>query len=455
MDNNLNVIILAAGQGTRMGSDLPKVLHKVGNKPLLGHVVETANGLGAKAIFVVYGHGGERVKQELPGPNIQWIEQAEQLGTGHAVDQAMPLVPENECALILYGDVPLITQSTLEKLVEQVGDGCLALLTATLVDPSGYGRVVRDTTGKVQCIVEEKDANAQQRDVKEINTGMLAVNSDLLRGWLSGLDNQNVQKEYYLTDIIAMAVADGIQINTLSAASLEETEGINNKLQLAAIERAYQWRQAEALMQKGVTFRDPARFDLRGELTVGRDVVIDVNVVIEGRVELGDRVYIGPNSILRDSTLGNDAQVDANCIIEQSRLGNACTIGPFARLRPGNELSDDVKVGNFVEMKKSIIGQGSKVNHLSYVGDTLMGERVNVGAGTITCNYDGAFKHRTVIGDDAFIGSDTQLVAPVEIGAGATIGAGSTITRDAPPEELTFSRAQQTTKQGWKRPKKT
>lgn len=454
MNNDLNVIILAAGQGTRMKSDLPKVLHILGNKPLLEHVILTAGELGASATHVVYGHGGELVKETLSHMPVNWVLQEQQLGTGHAVEQAMPAISGSATVLILYGDVPLIAQNTLTHLLNEVDDNTMALLTAVMQDPTGYGRIVRDVSGNVVGIVEQKDAKPEQKAIKEINTGILAVKSDLLRRWLKMLENNNAQGEFYLTDIIAIAAKEGIAIKTAKPAALSEIEGVNNKIHLAELERVYQRQQADALMTAGVTFKDPARFDIRGELTAGKDVVIDVNVVIEGKVSLGDRVYIAPNCVIKDTDIGSDVTVHPNTVIEKSRIGDGCELGPFARIRPETHLNNKVKVGNFVEIKKSSVDENSKINHLSYVGDTTMGKRVNVGAGTITCNYDGAFKHQTVIQDDVFIGSDTQLVAPVEVGEGATIGAGSTITHDAPAGQLTLSRAMQKTRKGWKRPQK-
>ena len=454
MNTQVTVVILAAGQGTRMKSDLPKVLHGIGGRPMLEHVYESARALDPDAIHIVYGHGGERVRECLSHLEARWEEQAEQLGTGHAVDQALPQIGDEQTVLVLYGDVPLISSETLRKLVAASDGRTLGLLTAVLDDPSGYGRIVRDGEGRIQAIVEQKDATPAQLEIDEINTGMLAVNAGLLRHWLSNIDNLNAQGEYYLTDIIALAVSDGVEVKAVSTTDLAEIEGVNDRLQLARLERIYQRRQAERLMLAGVTLRDPARFDLRGSVETGRDVEIDVGVIIEGKVVLGDRCSIGPHCLLKDVVLGDDVRIEANSILESSSIGDRCLIGPFARLRPECDLAEGVKIGNFVEVKKSTVEQGSKINHLSYVGDTLMGANVNVGAGTITCNYDGANKHLTVIGDDVFIGSDTQLVAPVTIGNGATIGAGSTITRDAPAEELTLSRSQQQTRPGWKRPLK-
>ncbi len=452
--NPLSVVVLAAGQGTRMKSSLPKVLHTIAGRPLLEHVINDAQALGATAIHVVYGHGGEQVRQALSAYELSWVQQTEQLGTGHAVEQALPDIPDNHLVLLLYGDVPLITVSTLRGLLAAADGGALALLTAELDDPTGYGRIVRDTGDRVRAIVEQKDANTEQLAIHEINTGMLAAKAGPLKKWLGQLDNNNAQGEFYLTDIVGFAVADGVAINTAKPTEICEIEGVNNKRQLAQLERAFQWRQAQHLMDEGLTLRDPARFDLRGELIIGRDVEIDINVLVEGRVELADGVTIGPNAVLKNVSIGSHTRVHANCVLEESIVGAQCDIGPFARVRPQTNLADNVKVGNFVEIKKSDIAEGSKVNHLSYVGDTTMGANVNVGAGTITCNYDGANKHRTIIGDDVFIGSDTQLVAPVSIANGATIGAGSTITRDAEAGTLTLSRARQVAVEGWHRPKK-
>jgi bifunctional UDP-N-acetylglucosamine pyrophosphorylase/glucosamine-1-phosphate N-acetyltransferase len=458
MSDPLSVVVLAAGQGTRMQSDLPKVLHTIGGEPLLVHVIKAAMALSASQISIVYGHGGGQVQEALSQyslqGNIHWVEQSQQLGTGHAVEQALPGIPDDHLVLLLYGDVPLISVETLQKLIAATANDALALLTAELENPTGYGRIVRDTAGNVLSIVEQKDAAPDQLAIKEINTGMLAVKADKLRKWISRLDNNNAQGEFYLTDIVGLAVEDNIKISTANPNEICEIEGVNNKRQLAGLERAFQQRQANQLMEAGLTLRDPARFDLRGELIIGRDVEIDVNVVVEGRVELGDKVSIGPNTVLKNVAIGSGTRVHANCVIENSVMGSRCEIGPFARVRPDTRLADGVKIGNFVEIKKSEIAAGSKISHLSYVGDTTMGANVNVGAGTITCNYDGANKHQTIIGDNVFIGSDTQLIAPVTIEEGATIGAGSTITRDAPGETLTLSRSKQVSKQGWRRPVK-
>lgn len=437
-----------------MKSALPKVLHPIAHKPLLGHVLDVAKELDASSTHVVYGHGGEQVKSALEHYNVNWVLQAKQLGTGHAVEQAVPDIADGQTVLILYGDVPLIQIDTLVQLINAASKNALGLLTAKLDDPTGYGRIIRNDAGDVIKIVEQKDATDEQKRVNEINTGMLALNSTQLKGWLKQLENNNAQGEYYLTDVIGMAAIEGVSINTVHPESLKEIEGVNNKLQLAQLEREYQMDQARKLMEQGVTLRDPARFDLRGELEVGKDVAIDVNVIFEGKVKLGDGVTIASNNIIKNASIGNNVSIHPNCVIESAIIGDNCDIGPFARVRPDTNLAKGVKIGNFVEIKKASIGEGSKVNHLSYIGDTTMGKGVNIGAGTITCNYDGANKHQTIIGDNAFIGSDSQLVAPVEVGEGATIGAGSTISHDAPKGELTLSRAPQQTRKGWKRPVK-
>jgi bifunctional UDP-N-acetylglucosamine pyrophosphorylase/glucosamine-1-phosphate N-acetyltransferase len=450
----LKVIILAAGEGTRMRSALPKVLHPLGGFTLLERVITTAFALHPARVHVVYGHGGEQVRTRLDQLDVDWIEQTERLGTGHAVQQVVPAIDSEDDVLVLYGDVPLIEAQTLRRLLAALAAGDLALITAQLTDPAGYGRIIRDGAGRIQRIVEEKDANDAERAVREINTGFLAARGAALRRWLSELDNDNAQGEYYLTDVIARAVADGVTVQAVAPRVNEEILGVNNRLQLAQLERWLQRRQADEWMLRGVTLRDPDRFDLRGELSVGRDVVIDVGVVLSGRVVLGDDVVIGPYSVIRDAHIGTGTRIESHCVIEDAEIGPDCRVGPYARVRPETRLARGVHIGNFVEIKKSTIGDGSKVNHLSYIGDTTIGRDVNVGAGTITCNYDGVNKHRTEIGDGAFIGSDTQLVAPVRIGACATIGAGSTVTRDAPPGELTLSRVKQETRKGWKRPVK-
>lgn len=449
----LGIIILAAGQGTRMKSGLPKVLHPLAGKPLLGHVLDTASGLSPERIIVVHGHGGEQVRDALADYPVDWVEQAQQLGTGHAVQQAESLVAGLDKVLILYGDVPLMQLQTLQRLIEST-ESDMGLITVNLADPSGYGRIIRDSAENVLRIVEQKDASADELKVTEINTGIMLIGAVNLAGWLARLSNENTQGEYYLTDLIEMAVHDGVAIHVTQPVEAVEAEGVNDRVQLAELERAYQRNQARNLMEQGVTLHDPARFDLRGNLAVGEDVTIDVNVIVEGHVTLGNNVTIGANTVLRNVTIGDNVQVFENCVIENAQVGPNCRIGPFARLRPGAELVGNVHIGNFVEIKNSIVGQDSKVNHLSYVGDSEIGERVNLGAGTITCNYDGAYKHKTSIGDDAFIGSNTALVAPVTVGSNATIGAGSVITKDAEEHKLTVTRARQITISGWIRPSK-
>ena len=449
----LGVVILAAGQGTRMKSDLPKVLHPLAGLSLLGHVVECARRLSPDRIVVVHGHGGEQVRDAFAGQDdLRWAAQPEQLGTGHAVQQALPHLHGCDQVLVLYGDVPLTRPETLHALVTATDRG-FGLLTMFLDDPGGYGRVVRNQGGRVQRIVEHKDADAEERAIQEVNTGIMCMPGDALARWLAGLSNSNAQREYYLTDVLAAAVADGFDIQVRQPAAVEEAEGVNNRLQLAALERAFQRRLAEQLMLGGVTLRDPARTDVRGHVEHGRDVEIDVNVVFEGKVVLGDRVRIGANCVLRDVFVADDVEVLENCVLENASVGAGSRVGPFARLRPGAQLLGDAHVGNFVEIKQSVIGWGSKVNHLSYVGDTEIGQGVNIGAGTITCNYDGANKHKTVIADKAFIGSNTALVAPVTVGEGATIGAGSVISKDAPEGRLTLTRARQVSI-SWQRPTK-
>ncbi len=449
----LSIIILAAGQGTRMRSDLPKVLQLLAGKPLLAHVLACSEEMGADDVCVVYGHGGEGVKAAFSAPGIRWVLQAEQLGTGHAVQQAMPETPDENRVLILAGDVPLLMATTLERLITQTPADAMAVLTVDMEDPTGYGRIVRKS-GKVRCIVEQKDADNEQQQISEINTGVVLCPADKLKSWLDNLSNDNVQGEYYLTDVIAMAVADNVEVHGIKANTWAEVMGINDKKQLAEAERALQARLVDELMEQGVGFADPARVDIRGTLKCGKEVFIDINAVFEGDVELGDGTKIESNNLIRDSKLGAGTLVHSNCHIEGATTGADCEIGPFARLRPGADLANKVKVGNFVEIKKSTVGDGSKVNHLSYIGDAEIGTGVNVGAGTITCNYDGANKYKTKIGDGAFIGSGVELVAPVEVGAGATIGAGSTITKSAPDEQLTLERAKQTSIKGWKKPAK-
>ena len=450
---SLDIVILAAGQGTRMRSALPKVLHPVAGQAMLAHVIETARSLKPNAIHVVIGHGAERVREQLAATDLNFVVQAEQLGTGHAVAQALPALSA-ERVLILYGDVPLIEAQTLERLLHKVGQQQLALLTVELADPTGYGRIVRDGRGVVQAIVEHKDASAEQKLIREGNTGILAVPGERLGDWLGRLSNDNAQGEYYLTDVIAMAVGDGLVVATEHPADAMEVQGANDRIQLAELERHYQQRAARRLMAQGVTLRDPARFDLRGTASVGRDVLIDVNVVLEGRVVIEDDVRIGPNCVIRDSVLRRGAVIKANSHLEGAELGEGSDAGPFARLRPGAVLAARAHVGNFVELKNARLGEGSKAGHLSYLGDAELGANCNIGAGTITCNYDGANKSRTVLGEDVFIGSNSSLVAPVNLGDGATTGAGSVITADVPADTLALGRARQALVPGWRRPQK-
>ncbi len=449
----LTIIILAAGQGTRMRSSLPKVLQPLAGRPLLSHVVATAHELAAEDVCVVFGHGGEAVPEAIGDDSLRWALQAEQLGTGHAVQQAMPETPDNNQALILFGDVPLLTADTLRRLLAETGSDELAVLSVDLDDPTGYGRILREGDGVVG-IVEQKDADESQRAICEINTGVMVCAASRLRTWLDNLGNDNAQGEYYLTDVVAMAVTEGVAVRGVKAENWTEVMGINDKKQLAEAERALQARLVEELMAAGVGFADPARVDIRGKLECGQDVFIDVNAVFEGDVRLGDGVKVESNNVVCDSQLGAGTLVRPNCHIEGAATGDNCVIGPFARLRPGAELADEVRIGNFVEVKKSTIAAGSKINHLTYIGDAEIGTGVNVGAGTITCNYDGANKHKTTIGDHVFIGSGVELVAPVKIGEGATIGAGSTITKSAPDGELTIGRSKQVTIKGWRKPTK-
>ena len=450
----MEVVILAAGKGTRMRSALPKVLQPLAGRPMLSHVVDTARALDARRICVVYGHGGESVREHLGMPDLLWARQEPQLGTGHAVQQALPLLSDDDVAMVLYGDVPLIGVDTLMALRRAAAGDRLALLTVTLDDPSGYGRILRNAAGDVTHIVEQKDAAAHELEVREVNTGILVAPVARLRDWLARVGNDNAQREYYLTDIVALAVEDRVAIATVQPASAWETLGVNSKRQLAELERLHQRNIALRLMDDGVTLIDPLRIDVRGELVCGRDVEIDVNCVFEGRVELGDGVRIGANCVMRDAVIGAGTRIAPFSHIEDTSMGDACVIGPYARTRPGTRLGEDVHIGNFVEVKNSRIDNHSKANHLAYVGDADIGQRVNVGAGTITCNYDGANKYRTVIEDDVFIGSDTQLVAPVRVGRGATLAAGTTLTKDAPEHQLTVSRTKQISIAGWKRPVK-
>jgi bifunctional UDP-N-acetylglucosamine pyrophosphorylase/glucosamine-1-phosphate N-acetyltransferase len=450
----LAVIILAAGEGKRMRSALPKVLQPLAGRPLLAHVIDTARSLQPAAVHVVYGHGGERVREALAAEPVQWTLQAQQLGTGHAVLQAIPKVPDGHVALILYGDVPLLGRETLLGLVALAGPREVALLTMTLNDPTGYGRIVRDGQGRVQRIVEQKDASAEEHGIRECNTGVIAAPVGLLKRWLEGLKADNSQREYYLTDIIAMAVKDGLAVNPLGCADPVDALGVNDKVQLAFLESVCRQRAARELMLAGVTVVDPARIDVRGQVTHGKDVFIDVNVVLEGTVKLGDRVRVGPGCVIRDAQIGDDTQVFPHCVIDGAAIGPHCNIGPFARFRPTSRVANGVHVGNFVEVKNSTMAAESKANHLSYVGDAQVGARVNIGAGTIIANYDGANKHRTVIEDDAHTGSNSVLVAPITVGAGATVAAGSTVATQVPAGKLTIARARQTTIETWKRPTK-
>ena len=437
-----------------MYSDLPKVLHPLAGRALLDHALATARGLKPARLCVVYGYGGDTVPNNIAGADIAWVEQAEQLGTGHALQQALPHLAADGLTLVLYGDVPLTRHETLARLLEMAGSDNMALLTAEFPDPTGYGRIVRSPDGQVERIVEQKDATDAERQISEINTGILAAPSAKLANWLGQLKNNNAQGEYYLTDTIAMAVSEGVPVKTSHPHALWEVLGVNSKLQMAELERIYQRNYAETLANRGVMILDPARFDVRGELDCGRDVVIDVNCVFEGRVTLANNVSIGANCVLKNVSVAQGTTIQSFSHIEDTQIGDNCRIGPFARIRPGTTLANDSHIGNFVEVKNSQIGVGSKVNHLSYVGDATVGSKVNIGAGTITCNYDGANKHRTVIEDDVFIGSDTQLIAPVTVAKGATIGAGSTITHNAPAGELTISRVKQVTIAGWTRPVK-
>lgn len=450
----LNIVILAAGMGKRMRSNIPKVLHTLAGRPMLSHVIASARALQPTRIVVVSGHGAQQVQAACAGQtDLCFALQEPQLGTGHAVQQAIPQLAAGGTTLILYGDVPLVSSDTLRALVEAAQDG-LSVLTVHLQQPTGYGRIVRDVLGHVERIVEEKDATDAEREINEVNTGIMAAPTESLRGWLGRLGNDNAQGEYYLTDIIAMAVEDGMRVATAQPSAEWETLGVNSRLQQAELERIYQRQQADRLLEAGVTLADPSRIDIRGGLLCGQDVFIDVGCVFEGEVELADGVRIGPHCVLRNVQVGPGSVIEAFSHLEQAEVGASAHVGPYARLRPGSRIGDDGRIGNFVEVKNSSLGTGSKANHLAYIGDAVVGERVNIGAGTITCNYDGANKHRTIIEDDAFIGSDTQLVAPVKVGKGATLGAGTTLTRDAPAGQLTVSRATQRSIEGWTRPVK-
>lgn len=456
-NQELSVVILAAGKGTRMYSDLPKVLHPLAGKPMVQHVIDAVTPLGAAQIHLVYGYGGELLRQRLQDGSetqaLNWVLQAEQRGTGHAVQQALPYLSDDQDVLILYADGPMITTATLERLLAARPQGGIGLLTVTLDQPEGYGRIVRDN-GRVRGIVEQKDASQAEQQIREVNTGIMVANGADLKRWLGKITPNNAQGELYLTDVIGLAADEGQAIETVQPARLSEVEGVNNRLQLARLERLYQQQQAEQLLLAGVMLSDPARFDLRGELTHGRDVRIDINVILEGRISLGNRVTLGAGCVLKDVVIGDDVVISPYSVLENARIDAECTVGPFARLRPGAELEQGAHVGNFVEMKKARLGKGSKAGHLSYLGDADIGAGVNIGAGTITCNYDGANKHQTVIGDDVFVGSDSQLVAPVTIGAGATIGAGTTVTRDVAANEMVISRIRQFPIANWQRPVK-
>ncbi|MFM2485914.1 bifunctional UDP-N-acetylglucosamine diphosphorylase/glucosamine-1-phosphate N-acetyltransferase GlmU [Celerinatantimonas yamalensis] len=451
---SLSVVILAAGKGTRMHSRLPKVLHPIAGKAMVQHVIDSARALGASSIHLVYGYGGEQLKTVLCGDDLNWVEQSEQLGTGHAMLQAAPQFTDDDVVLMLYGDTPLVEVATLEKLIATKPSDGIALLTVVQSDPSGYGRIVRDEQGQICAIVEHKDASEAERAIDEVNTGIMVASGRDWKYFLSQLSNDNAQHEYYVTDVIAIAVQEGRSVTSVVAQSTDEVAGVNSRVQQAELERAYQRKLAHKLLESGVTLMDPQRFDLRGSLEHGQDCIIDINCVFSGRVELGQRVQIGANCVLSDCVIGDDCIVKANTVIEGATLEAGSSAGPFARMRPGAKLAEDAHIGNFVEMKKSTLGRGSKCGHLSYLGDATVGANVNIGAGTITCNYDGVNKFKTIIEDGAFIGSDSQLIAPVRVGKNATIGAGSTISKDAPAEQLTISRTRQTSLSGWQRPVK-
>jgi len=449
----LEIVVLAAGQGKRMRSQLPKILHPLAGRPLLAHVLAAARALAPRRIVVVHGNGAEQVRAAFADAQVEWVLQAEQHGTGHAVQQALPRISPEAEVLILYADVPLVRPETLKRLLDAAGDG-LAVMTAELADPAGYGRIVRDRSGLVARIVEHKDASPDILSIHEINAGFMAMRARRLAGWLGKLTNRNAQGEYYLTDVVSLAVGEGLPVRAVKVEDAWEVAGVNSKRELAELERRYQRMQAERLLSEAVTLADPARIDVRGELSCGTDVAIDVNCVFEGRVTLAEGVRIGPNCVLRNVRIGAASEILAFSHLEDSEVGARCRVGPYARLRPGNSLADEVHVGNFVELKASRVGRGSKANHLSYIGDSEIGSRVNVGAGTITCNYDGVAKHRTIVEDDCFIGSDATLVAPVRIARGSYIGAGSTISKDTPPDQLTVARARQVSVPSWKPPKK-
>jgi bifunctional UDP-N-acetylglucosamine pyrophosphorylase/glucosamine-1-phosphate N-acetyltransferase len=450
----LDIVILAAGQGTRMNSSRPKVLHEIAGKSMLQHVIDAARVFDDAQLNVVIGHGADQVRQAVADPTIQWVVQDRQLGTGHAVAQALPFLRKDAAVLVLYGDVPLVNPSTLKQLVLSVDEGSMALLTVELDNPAGYGRIIRDAAGEVVQIVEQKDASEEELRIREVNTGIMAARAAQLARWLPALENNNAQQEYYLTDIIAMARAECVRINTQAAQSEAEVLGVNDRHQQARLERIFQDKLARTLMAQGVTLLDPQRFDCRGHIQAGRDVVIDVNVVFEGSVELGDNVVIGPNCVIRDTRIGKNSHIKANSVIEDAVVGEQVDVGPFARLRPGTVLGNGARIGNFVETKNAVFGEGSKANHLAYIGDADIGADCNIGAGTITCNYDGANKHKTTMGDRVFVGSNSTLVAPLQIESGGFVGAGSTVTKTVPADNLAIARGQQRNIAGWQRPKK-
>ena len=450
----IKVVVLAAGKGTRMHSDLPKVLHTIAGRSMLQHVLDAASAISAASVHVVIGHGADRLRDAMSQQPVNLVVQEPQRGTAHAVEQALPYLERDAIAVVLYGDVPLITKESLDALLKPVSENCMAVLTCKMTEPTGLGRILRDSSGAIRAIVEEKDATDEQRAIKEINTGIMAFPVARLHQWLPRIKPNNAQNEFYLTDVIRLAREDGCDVATHAISDEKEAAGVNDRVQLAELERHYQLRSARKLMQQGVTLRDPARFDVRGVLEAGRDIEIDVNVICVGKVKLGNKVRIGPNCILRDCEIGDGSVIHANSVIGESTIGAGCDIGPFARIRPGSELEDGAKVGNFVELKKTRVGKGSKINHLSYVGDSELGSNVNIGAGTITCNYDGVNKHRTIIGNDVFIGSNAALVAPVTIADGATVAAGSVITQDIGSRQLALARGRQVNKDGWQRPVK-